>query len=111
MGALGDPLCDRVCHSEIGRRDSHEKMDGCFAHSRSGGHTGSCTKTHRADRTGEALHHIVQGQAAVDVPARGVDDELNRLMVDGVEIKQLRDNLFGGLVIDWLRQEDGALRK
>lgn len=59
----------------------------------------------------DAMHIVDDAETRTDTPARGVDDELNRLMVDGVEIKQLRDNLFGGLVIDWLRQEDGALRK
>lgn len=59
----------------------------------------------------DAMHIVDDAETRTDTPARRVDDELNRLMVDGVDVKQLRDNLFGGLVIDWLRQEDGALKE
>lgn len=59
----------------------------------------------------DAMHVVDDAETRTDTPAGGVDDELNGLMIDGIEVKQLRDNLFGGLVVDWLRQEDGALRK
>lgn len=59
----------------------------------------------------DAMHVVNDAETRTDTPARGVDDELNRLMVDGIEVEQLRDSLFGGLVVDWLRQEDGALKE
>lgn len=58
-----------------------------------------------------AMHIVDNAETRADAPARRVDDELNRLMADGIEVKQLCDNFLGGLVVDWLRQEDGALRK
>ena len=60
------------------------------------------------DGAGHEAHHIVDGKACIHIAARGVDEDLHRVVALGFKHQEVLDELVCAVLVDFSGKENGS---